>query len=168
MSRSRNTGMVIAVLTAIAFSGSGPFAKPLMLAGWSPNAVVVMRLAAAALVVMPVALWQTRADLSVWWRRWRWIIGYGVIALAAAQLFYYSAVARMPVTRSSRSWARRAASASISLAASLSAAAVAAAVATSTVPGRIPRCCPPPVRTGDGAGERFAKRIPAPRGPPNL
>lgn len=68
-----------------------------MLAGWSPNAVVVMRLAAAALVVMPVALWQTRIDLSVWWRRWRWIIGYGVIALAAAQLFYYSAVARMPV-----------------------------------------------------------------------
>lgn len=98
MSRSRNTGMVIAVLTAIAFSGSGPFAKPLMLAGWSPNAVVVMRLAAAALVVMPVALWQTRADLSVWWRRWRWILGYGVIALAAAQLFYYSAVARMPVS----------------------------------------------------------------------
>lgn len=89
--------MLIAILTAIAFSGSGPFAKPLLNAGWSPSAVVMVRLAAAAVVLVPIALWQTRNDIGVWLRRWKWTLGYGLIAMAATQLFYYSAVARMQV-----------------------------------------------------------------------
>ena len=94
----RNTGIIVAVLTAIAFAGSGPFVKPLLLEGWSPAAAVLVRMLAAALVIVPIALWHTRRDLGVWLRRWKWIVGYGAIAMAATQFFYYTAVARMPVS----------------------------------------------------------------------
>ncbi|NLT26271.1 MAG: EamA family transporter [Microbacteriaceae bacterium] len=96
--RQRNTGIIVAVLTAIAFAGSGPFVKPLLLEGWSAGAAVIVRMLAAAVVILPIAIWHTRADLGVWLRRWKWIVGYGMIAMAATQLFYYTAIGRMPVS----------------------------------------------------------------------
>ena len=97
MTQSRNTGMIIAVLTAIAFAGSGPFVKPLLIAGWSPGAAVIIRMIGAAVIILPIALRQTRHDLGVWRRRWRWILGYGLIAMAACQYFYYASISLMPV-----------------------------------------------------------------------
>lgn len=98
MTRNRNTGMIVAILTAIAFAGSGPFVKPLLLDGWTSGAAVIVRMIGAALVIMPIALWHTRHDMSVWMRRWKWLLGYGVIAVAATQYFYYSAIGLMPVS----------------------------------------------------------------------
>lgn len=93
----RNTGVIVAILTAIAFAGSGPFVKPLLLEGWSSGAAVIVRMVAAAVVILPIALWHTRHDWGVWLRRWKWIVGYGTIAMAATQFFYYTAIGRMPV-----------------------------------------------------------------------
>lgn len=97
MAQTRNTGMIIAVLTAIAFAGSGPFVKPLLLAGWSPGAAVIIRMLGAAAIIVPVALWHTRHDFGVWKRRWKWIVGYGLVAMAACQYFYYASISLMPV-----------------------------------------------------------------------
>ncbi|MGY5190424.1 UNVERIFIED_CONTAM: EamA family transporter, partial [Bacillus amyloliquefaciens DSM 7 = ATCC 23350] len=44
-------GLMLAVGSAVAFGASGPFAKSLMAAGWSPTAAVVARLAGGALVM---------------------------------------------------------------------------------------------------------------------
>lgn len=94
----RNTGIIVAILTAIAFAGSGPFVKPLLLDGWSSGAAVIVRMTGAALVLLPIALWHTRHDFGVWARRWKWLVGYGIIAVAATQYFYYSAIGLMPVS----------------------------------------------------------------------
>ena len=44
-------GLLLAVGSAFAFGSSGPFAKSLMEAGWSPTAAVIARLAGGALVM---------------------------------------------------------------------------------------------------------------------
>ena len=44
-------GLLLAVGSALSFGSSGPFAKALMEAGWSPTAAVVARLAGGALVM---------------------------------------------------------------------------------------------------------------------
>lgn len=93
----RKAGFIIAIFTAIAFAGSGPFVKPLLNIGWTPLAAVWMRATGAAIVLLPIALIATRNDLMVFIRRWKWLVGYGFTAIAATQLFYYSAVAVMPV-----------------------------------------------------------------------
>lgn len=94
---SRNMGIMLAVLTAVAYSGSGPFVKPLILDGWTPTAAVWFRITAAAAILLPFGIWSARRDLGVFRRNWRFIGGYGLIAVAASQLFYYSALSLMPV-----------------------------------------------------------------------
>ena len=94
----RKTGLVIAIFTAICFAGSGPFVKPLLNVGWSPLAAVWMRATGAAVILLPIALIVTRNDLMVFVRRWKWLVGYGLSAIALTQAFYYSAVALMPVS----------------------------------------------------------------------
>ena len=44
-------GLLLAVGSAFAFASSGPFAKSLMEAGWSPTAAVTARLAGGALLM---------------------------------------------------------------------------------------------------------------------
>src|SRR4051812_15149207 len=44
-------GLLLAVGSAFAFGSSGPFAKSLMEAGWSPTAAVTARLAGGALLM---------------------------------------------------------------------------------------------------------------------
>ena len=44
-------GLMFAVGSAFTFGMSGPFAKSLMVAGWSPTAAVTARLAGGALVM---------------------------------------------------------------------------------------------------------------------
>ena len=90
-------GLVAMLLSSAAFGTSGPFAKALMTAGWTPGAVVLTRITGAALLLLPVTLWALRG-------RWREVAHelprvalYGTLAVAAAQLGYFQAVARMPV-----------------------------------------------------------------------
>jgi drug/metabolite transporter (DMT)-like permease len=48
-------GLLFAVLSAFTFGLSGPFAKALMEAGWTPTAAVTARMAGGAVVVAIVA-----------------------------------------------------------------------------------------------------------------
>ena len=90
-------GLVFAVGSAFTFGMSGPFAKSLMEAGWSPTAAVTARLAGGALLMVIFATivkpdWFRDAR-----RHARTVVAYGLIPIAGAQLCYYNAVAHLSV-----------------------------------------------------------------------
>ena len=71
--RHIGTGLLALLLSSAAFGTSGPFAKALIEAGWAPGAVVLVRIAGAAAVLLPVALWTSgtacaRSCASCPWR----------------------------------------------------------------------------------------------------
>ncbi|WP_055587081.1 EamA family transporter [Streptacidiphilus griseoplanus] len=90
---TRSTGLVLALLSALAFGGSGTAAKPLISAGLDPLHVVWLRVAGAALVLLPVAV-RHRGVLR---RRPGLMVGFGLLAVAGVQAFYFAAIARIPV-----------------------------------------------------------------------
>jgi drug/metabolite transporter (DMT)-like permease len=90
-------GLAFAVGSAIAFGSSGPFAKALMEAGWSPTAAVVARLAGGALVMAAFATIVRPGWIREALRHTRTVVLYGAIPIAGAQLFYYNAVAHLSV-----------------------------------------------------------------------
>ncbi len=90
-------GLLLAVGSALAFGSSGPFAKALMEAGWSPTAAVVARLAGGALVMAVFATIVRPGWVREALRHSKTVVLYGVIPIAGAQLFYYNAVAHLSV-----------------------------------------------------------------------
>ncbi|WUI78234.1 EamA family transporter [Streptomyces sp. NBC_00400] len=91
--RGRGAGLGIALLSALAFGGSGVAAKPLISAGLEPLHVTWLRVAGAALVMLPLA-WRHR-DLPR--RRPALLAGYGLLAVAGVQACYFAALSRIPV-----------------------------------------------------------------------
>ncbi|MEU6133055.1 EamA family transporter [Saccharopolyspora sp. NPDC047091] len=89
----KSAGVTAAILSAFCFGGSGPFAKPLITAGFSPLQVAWMRLAGGALLMLPFAV--RHAGVL---RRAPWLlVGYGLFAIAGVQTFYFAAIASIPV-----------------------------------------------------------------------
>jgi drug/metabolite transporter (DMT)-like permease len=90
-------GLLFAVGSAFAFGMSGPLAKSLMEAGWSPTAAVTARLAGGA-VVMAIFATIVRPG---WFREAlqhrRTVVAYGLIPIAGAQLCYFNAVSHLSV-----------------------------------------------------------------------
>jgi drug/metabolite transporter (DMT)-like permease len=93
--RGRGTGLI--VLASCCFGTSGPLAKPIMDAGLSPQQVATARVGLAALVMLvlvgltrPALLRVDRSSRPV-------ILAYGLIGVAAVQLAYFVAVARIPI-----------------------------------------------------------------------
>ncbi len=95
--RHVGVGLMALLLSSAAFGTSGPFAKALIEAGWSPGAVVLVRIAGAAALLLPVGLWQVRHRLRATVRELPLAAGYGCLAVAAAQLGYFQAVERLTV-----------------------------------------------------------------------
>jgi drug/metabolite transporter (DMT)-like permease len=90
-------GLLFAVGSAFTFGMSGPFAKSLMEAGWSPTAAVTARLAGGALVMAIFATivkpdWVHEARQHA-----KTVVAYGLIPIAGAQLCYYNAVSHLSV-----------------------------------------------------------------------
>ncbi|ARZ71302.1 membrane protein [Streptomyces albireticuli] len=86
-------GLGLALVSALAFGGSGVAAKPLILAGLDPLHVVWLRVAGAALVMLPVA-WRHRALVT---RRPGLLAGFGLLAVAGVQACYFASISRIPV-----------------------------------------------------------------------
>ena len=95
--RHLGLGLVLLLLSSAAFATSGPFAKALMTAGWSPGAVVLTRISGAALVLLPFTLAGLRGRWGSLRRELPLAAAYGTLAVAAAQLGYFQAVSRLPV-----------------------------------------------------------------------
>ncbi|MET9048860.1 EamA family transporter [Streptomyces sp. NPDC004362] len=92
-SRGRGVGLGLAVVSAIAFGGSGVAAKPLIEAGLDPLHVVWLRVTGAALVMLPLAL-RHRALVRT---RPALLAGFGLLAVAGVQACYFAALSRIPV-----------------------------------------------------------------------
>jgi drug/metabolite transporter (DMT)-like permease len=91
--RARSRGLGLALASAVAFGGSGAAAKPLIEAGFTPLHVVWMRVAGAALVLLPVAL-RHRALPRL---RPGLLLGFGALGVAGCQGLYFLAISRIPV-----------------------------------------------------------------------
>jgi len=92
-SRGKGAGLGLALVSAVAFGGSGVAAKPLIEAGLDPLHVVWLRVAGAALVMLPLAV-RHRALLR---RRPGLLAGFGLLAVAGVQACYFAAISRIPV-----------------------------------------------------------------------
>ncbi|WP_125777491.1 EamA family transporter [Antribacter gilvus] len=91
------TGLAFALTSAVAFSLSGTLASGLFATGWSPGAVVLVRVAVGTLVVLPAGLIALRGRWGAVRRNVGLIVAYGTLAVAGAQFCYFSAVQHMQV-----------------------------------------------------------------------
>ncbi|HYI55855.1 MAG TPA: EamA family transporter, partial [Microlunatus sp.] len=91
------TGLPIALCSAAAFALSGSLASSLLVTGWSPAAVVAARVGGAFLILLiPCLLLLRRTGLPTGRATGR-MVAYGVVAVAGAQLCYFSAVQHLSV-----------------------------------------------------------------------
>lgn len=99
MARSRSGvgSLLVALASSLCFSTSGTLAEPLLRAGWSPTAAVLLRVLVAGVVLLAPALIALRGDLRPIWRaRWR-VLAYGGLAVVGTQLAYFAAIRTIPV-----------------------------------------------------------------------
>jgi len=90
-------GLGFALISALSFGLAGPLARGLLETGWSPGAVVLVRVGMAALVVLPAGVLSLRGRLHLLSSNAGVVLTYGVIAVAGAQFCYFSAVSHMQV-----------------------------------------------------------------------
>jgi drug/metabolite transporter (DMT)-like permease len=91
------SGLVFAVVSAATFGMSGALARGLLDTGWSPGAVVFVRVGLAAVMVTPLGLIALRGRWRLLRRNAGLIAVYATVAVAGAQFCYFSAVAHMQV-----------------------------------------------------------------------
>ncbi len=87
----------MAVASALAFSSSGPFVKPLLEAGWSLGAALLLRMGISGLILAPALVLAIRRERSFIRRHWRMLLAFGLVPVAGCQLLFFSAMQRMPV-----------------------------------------------------------------------
>ncbi|MEV5535635.1 EamA family transporter [Saccharopolyspora shandongensis] len=90
---AKSAGVAVAIVSAFCFGGSGPFAKPLITAGFTPLQVAWLRLAGGALLMLPFVIRYAPAVR----RAPKLLAGYGLFAIAGVQVFYFVSIARVPV-----------------------------------------------------------------------
>lgn len=95
--RITGSGLGVALVSAATFGVSGPFAKSLLESGWSPGAAVGVRLGGAALVMVVPILLSLRGRWHLLRSGWLKIVLYGLVPIAACQLFYFNAVQHLSV-----------------------------------------------------------------------
>jgi drug/metabolite transporter (DMT)-like permease len=95
--RRARTGLAFAVLAAASFGLSGSLASGLLDAGWSPGALVLVRLAIGALALSMPALVALRGRWYLLRDNAGFLLAFGLVAGAGAQFAYFNAVDRMPV-----------------------------------------------------------------------
>lgn len=94
---SSMAGLAIGLLSALSFASSGSFMKPLMEAGWSLGATLLLRMGGAALILAPVLIVTIRRRPGFLRKHGLLIIAFGLTGVAGCQIFYFAALQRMPV-----------------------------------------------------------------------
>jgi drug/metabolite transporter (DMT)-like permease len=94
---TRSAGVAIGLLSAMCFGTSGTFGSALIGADWSPAGAVLARVLVAALALTVPAVLALRGRWGAL-RRGAWqVTVYGLVGVAACQICYFNAIARMPV-----------------------------------------------------------------------
>lgn len=95
--RVSTSGLLLAVASALAFSSSGPLIKPLLEAGWSLGAALLVRMGVAGLILSPALFLAIRRQRGFLRRHGKLILLFGLMPVLGCQLFFFSAMQRMPV-----------------------------------------------------------------------
>ena len=90
-------GLLIGLSSAATFGLSGTFGRSLLELGWSPAAVISVRILGAFVVLLGPGLVLLRRIGRPSGRQVRRMVSYGVIAVGGAQLCYFSAVQYLSV-----------------------------------------------------------------------
>ncbi|MFF5174018.1 DMT family transporter [Micromonospora sp. NPDC000089] len=90
-------GLGLALLSAVTFATSGTFARSLIGAGWSAEAVVLARVGVAALVLAVPATLALRGRVEVLRRNLGPVGVFGLLGVAVAQACFFNAVRYLPV-----------------------------------------------------------------------
>ncbi len=98
MYSTKSVGLGFAVFSAVTFGGSGPFAKALIGAGFTPEQAAWLRiLGAAALLVPLVLIFRGSAGLRAARLSWKALVLYGLTGIAGCQTLFFIAASRLPV-----------------------------------------------------------------------
>ncbi|MGB4778716.1 EamA family transporter [Microbacterium sp.] len=95
--RRRTAGLVMAVVSALAFSSSGPLVKPLLEVGWSISAALIVRIGLAGLILSPALIRAMHREGSFLRRHGLALLAFGLMPVAGCQVLFFSAMQRMPV-----------------------------------------------------------------------
>ena len=93
----QGAGIGIGLLSAMCFGTSGTFGAALEGTGWSPAGAVLARVCVAAIALTVPAVFALRGRWSLLLRSWRMVVAYGLVGVAACQVCYFNAIARMDV-----------------------------------------------------------------------
>ncbi|MGW6283214.1 EamA family transporter [Kribbella sp. NPDC055071] len=98
MSSTKSVGLGFAVFSAVTFGGSGPFAKALIGAGFTPEQAAWLRILGAAALLVPLALiFRGTAGLRAARASWKALVLYGLTGIAGCQTLFFIAASRLPV-----------------------------------------------------------------------
>ncbi len=98
MYSTKSVGLGFAIFSAVTFGGSGPFAKALIGAGFTPQQAAWLRILGAAAVLVPLVLvFRGRAGLRSARASWKALVLYGLTGIAGCQTLFFIAASRLPV-----------------------------------------------------------------------
>ncbi len=95
--RSKGVGLWLALASAATFGSSGPFAKSLLVEGWSSGAIVLLRVTGATLVLAVPTVLALRGRWHLLRKNLAAVLAYGAVAVAGCQVAYFYAVQRLDV-----------------------------------------------------------------------
>jgi drug/metabolite transporter (DMT)-like permease len=95
--RQNAVGLGLALFSAATFGTSGTFADCLMSTGWTPGAVVTLRIALAAVFLTGPGLHAMRGRWHLARRSLRSVLAFGFCAVAGCQFFFFNAVQHLDV-----------------------------------------------------------------------
>src|SRR4051812_29133572 len=96
--RTKSIGLGFALFSAVTFGGSGPFAKALIGAGFSPEQAAWLRILGSAVLLVPLALiFRGQAGIRAARRSWPQLLLYGLTGIAGCQTLFFIAASRLPV-----------------------------------------------------------------------
>jgi drug/metabolite transporter (DMT)-like permease len=94
---NQGTGLAVGLLSAMCFGTSGTLGSALISAGWSPSGAVLGRVIVAALALTGPMMLTLRGRWGLLRRSAGQMAAYGLIGVAACQVCYFNAIARMDV-----------------------------------------------------------------------
>jgi drug/metabolite transporter (DMT)-like permease len=93
----QGAGLALGLVSAMSFGTSGTFGSALLGSGWSPAGAVLARAGIAAAALTVPALLALRGRWALLRRSWWRVVSYGLVGVAASQICYFNAIARMDV-----------------------------------------------------------------------